>query len=218
MLGQDASFAYIKAVEMCASTNIVQKRIGYLTAYLCLAPTHEFRFMLVNQIQRDVKSSNHLEACAALTAVCKLVTEDMVPAVIGDIIKLVTHENESVRKRSIVALHRMYQLDKSCLIGQTDIIRRAICDKDPCVMAASLPLLLALVQDDASTYKELVPSLVSILKQITDHRLPRDFDYHRIPAPWVQVSSFIYSVCLFYTENSLIFFNKILYFYEKNLY
>jgi len=30
MLGQDASFAYIKAVELCASTNIAQKRVGYL--------------------------------------------------------------------------------------------------------------------------------------------------------------------------------------------
>lgn len=30
MLGQDASFAYIKAVEICASTNIMQKRAGYL--------------------------------------------------------------------------------------------------------------------------------------------------------------------------------------------
>ncbi len=30
MLGQDASFAYLKAVELCASTNISQKRVGYL--------------------------------------------------------------------------------------------------------------------------------------------------------------------------------------------
>lgn len=30
MLGQDASFAYIKAVELCASTSIMQKRAGYL--------------------------------------------------------------------------------------------------------------------------------------------------------------------------------------------
>ena len=30
MLGQDASFAYIKAVELCASTSIAQKRVGYL--------------------------------------------------------------------------------------------------------------------------------------------------------------------------------------------
>jgi AP-4 complex subunit epsilon-1 len=30
MLGQDASFAYIKAVELCASTSIAQKKTGYL--------------------------------------------------------------------------------------------------------------------------------------------------------------------------------------------
>jgi AP-4 complex subunit epsilon-1 len=30
MLGQDAAFAYIKAVELCASTHATQKRVGYL--------------------------------------------------------------------------------------------------------------------------------------------------------------------------------------------
>ena len=109
MLGQDASFAYIKAVELCAATSISQKRAGYLagllhcclfhllsqcilslpwnfhTAALCLSPQHEFRFMLVNQIQRDMNSTNVLEISAALAAVNKIVTEDMIPAVIGDV-------------------------------------------------------------------------------------------------------------------------------------
>jgi AP-4 complex subunit epsilon-1 len=62
--------------------------------------------MLVNQIQRDMNSSNQLETCAALTAVCKIVTADMVPAVIGDVVKLLKHEMESVRKRAVCALHR----------------------------------------------------------------------------------------------------------------
>lgn len=187
MLGQDASFAYIRAVELCASTNIHQKRAGYLAASLFLSPEHEFRFMLVNQIQRDMQSSNHLETCAALTAVCKIVTVDMIPAVLGEIVKLLKHDTDSVRKGAVCALHRLHQMDKDCLQDHLDKIRRVLCDKEPSVMGASLSLLLDLITEDPSAYKDLVPSFVSILKQITEHRLPRDFDYHRIPAPWIQM-------------------------------
>ena len=173
MLGQEASFAYIKAVELCASTNIAQKRVGYLAASLCLAPSHEFRFMLVNQLQRDMNSTNHLEACAALSAVCKIVNEDMIPAVIGNVLKALRHDVDAVRRKAICALHRLYQLDKTCVIDHVEKVRRMICDKDPSVMGASLGLLHAMIVDAPGQYKDLVPSLVSILKQIADHRLPR---------------------------------------------
>lgn len=65
-----------------------------------------------------------------------------------------------------------------------------MCGTDPSVMAGSLPLLQAMIHDDVNAYKDLVPSFVSILKQITEHRLPKDYDYHRMPAPWIQVSAF----------------------------
>ncbi|CAN0247289.1 unnamed protein product, partial [Hapterophycus canaliculatus] len=68
-----------------------------------------------------------------------------------------------------------------------DHLRRMLCDKDPAVMGSALCLLHDLARVDATSYKDLVPSFVSILKQITEHRLPRDFDYHRMPAPWIQM-------------------------------
>jgi AP-4 complex subunit epsilon-1 len=40
-------------------------------------------------------------------------------------------------------------------------------------MGASLCLLYDLVKANPAPYKDLVPSFVSILKQITEHRLPR---------------------------------------------
>ena len=37
---------------MAAEENLLNKRIGYLTAGLCLSPDHEFRMMLVNRLHR----------------------------------------------------------------------------------------------------------------------------------------------------------------------
>lgn len=187
MLGHDAAFGYIKAVEMTASTNLLQKRVGYLTCSLVLSPTHEFRFMIINQLQRDLQSSNHLEVCAALMAVCKLLTVEMIPAVQPMILDLLRHDAELVRKKAVMALHRFHQLNPDSVADTGDALRRALCDRDPSVMGATLCLLHDLAEANPGDYKDLVPSFVSILKQITEHRLPREFDYHRIPAPWIQI-------------------------------
>ena len=93
MLGHDGSFGYIKAVELAAATSIIHKRTGYLTCGAVLSPDHEFRFMLINQLQRDLASSNILEVCAALAGVVRLITGDMVATVVNDVGKLLTHQS-----------------------------------------------------------------------------------------------------------------------------
>lgn len=65
-------------------------------------------------------------------------------------------------------------------------MRRALCDRDPSVMAVSLNYYLDEVKKRPGDFKDLLNSFIVILRQVTEHRLPKDYDYHRMPAPWIQ--------------------------------
>ncbi|CDO64101.1 AP-4 complex subunit epsilon, putative [Plasmodium reichenowi] len=187
MLGHDASFAHIHAVKLAHEKNILCKRTGYLSCNLFLHKDHELMLLLINTIQKDLKSDNYLEIWAALSCVCKLLNNEMIPAIFPVIQDLLNHKNELIRKKVCMLLHKMYIIEPS-LIKDIDIyLKRLLCDVDPSVMGASLNLIHSIAKNDMIYSIKLVPYLVSILKQICENKLPKDYDYHRIPAPWIQI-------------------------------
>eukprot|EP00808_Paulinella_micropora_P020929 g3864.t1 len=123
----------------------------------------------------------------ALGVVCKLVSKETMQPLLPLVMDLLKHSQALVRKKTVMCLHRFLLIDNRCLDQYNEQVRRIICDKDPSVMAASLNLFYELCKENPVPYKDLIPSFVSILKQVTEARLPRDYDYHRIPAPWVQL-------------------------------
>ncbi|GAX11610.1 AP-4 complex subunit epsilon-1 [Fistulifera solaris] len=189
MLGHDNSWGLIRAVEMAASSSLFHKRTGYLVCGACLPPDHEFRFMLVNQMQRDLSSPNVLECSGGVLACTSIITSDMVPAVAGEVTKLLSHDSATIRKKAILCLQRFYQLAPE-VVTQEEMkkhVEKALCDKDPAVMGSTLNVIESLSLENKTLFKHIVPSLVAILKQIGDRRLPAEYDYHRLPAPWMQM-------------------------------
>lgn len=55
-------------------------------------------------------------------------------------------QQELVRKKAVMALQRFHSLQPTSITHLDDKIRRALCDKDPSVMAAVLCLLLDLIK------------------------------------------------------------------------
>ena len=187
MLGHDASFAQKYTLNLTQDKNILIKRVGYLACNLLLSETSEFLILLVASLQKDIQSNNWIEVCMALTSVVKFANSTIMQACTEPILKLLDHKNEQIRKKAVMCLYKFYQIAPTFMPDVDDRMRRLLCDFDPSVMAATLNYFSDVSKKNPERYKDLVSPLIVILKQVIEHKLPREFDYHRFPAPWIQV-------------------------------
>ncbi|RIB15384.1 armadillo-type protein [Gigaspora rosea] len=173
MLGYNVEFGHIHAVKLAQSAKgLWDKRIGYLACSLFLHETHELSIMLINTLQKDLKSNNYLEVCAALTALCHLLNKDMIPAEFGLVEEALSHPKDIVRKKAVMVFSRLFHDAPDTMIHLDEKFRQMLTERDPSVLGSIL---------------YLVPSLISILEQVLDRWLPRSYDYHGVPAPWIQI-------------------------------
>jgi AP-4 complex subunit epsilon-1 len=187
MLGHDANFAHLYAVNLTQDKNILNKRVGYLASNLLLSNNSEFLIMLIASLQKDIQSNNWIEVCMALNSVIKFADGNIMQAVSEPIMKLLDNKNEQIRKKAVMCLYKFHQVNSSYIPDINERMKRLLCDYDPAVMAASLNYFYEAIKKNPDNFKDLTSSFTVILKQVIEHKLPRDFDYHRFPAPWIQV-------------------------------
>ncbi|XP_036094699.1 AP-4 complex subunit epsilon-1 isoform X2 [Rousettus aegyptiacus] len=187
MLGYDASFGYIHAIKLAQQGNLLEKRVGYLAVSLFLHESHELLLLLVNTVVKDLQSTNLVEVCMALTVVSQIFPREMIPAVLPLIEDKLQHSKEIVRRKAVLALYKFHLIAPNQVQHIHIKFRKALCDRDVGVMAASLHIYLKMIKENSSGYKDLTGSFVTILKQVVGGKLPVDFNYHSVPAPWLQI-------------------------------
>ncbi|PRP77404.1 hypothetical protein PROFUN_14364 [Planoprotostelium fungivorum] len=189
MLGHSASFGCIHAIKMTQQPDLLTKRTGYLLFSMITRDDDEMLLLIVSSVLRDLKSRDYISNWCGLTFLSQTVNRDIIPAVIKDVLALSKHERSIIRKKVVSVLHKFWRCDPKCVEDIESIFRLSLCDKDPSVMAASLPVFLDILQRDPKSQKELAPTFVSILKQVgADRALPPvTFNHHNVPSPWVQL-------------------------------
>ncbi|KAG0224214.1 Clathrin/coatomer adaptor, adaptin-like protein [Mortierella sp. GBAus27b] len=188
MMGHDVQFGAIYALKLAQSgQTVAEKRAGYLTCYLLLHEGNELNIMLVNTLQKDLTSSNFHHVVVALVTLCNMTLPDVIPSMVSHVLAALSHTQESVRKRALIALRNFYTQDKDLITPYLDQIKKALYDSEPSVMSAALGFFAIVVQDHPKELKDLVPVLIKILQQVIDGKLPKGYSYHGTPAPWVQI-------------------------------
>ena len=136
MLGHDASFAHIYAVNLTQSKNLLVKRIGYLAASLFIDENSEMIILMISTMQKDLQSRNHLEVIAALNCLAKLSNQSVMLAVQEAVTLLLEHQHEMIRKKAVMVLVKFNNITP---VEQMDLkMKKSLCDKDPSVMACAL--------------------------------------------------------------------------------
>ncbi|XP_019712523.1 AP-4 complex subunit epsilon-1 isoform X2 [Hippocampus comes] len=187
MLGYEASFCYIHAIKLAQQGTALDKRVGYLAVALFLHESHELLLLLVNTVLKDLQSTNLIEVCMALTIVSQLFPKDMIPAILPLVEEKLTHPKEIIRRKAVLALYKFYLIAPNQVQHIHNKFRKALCDKDPGVMTASLHIYLQMIKENPEGYKDLTGSFVTILKQVVGGKLPMDYNYHSVPSPWLQI-------------------------------
>lgn len=187
MLGREVESARVQAVLHCQSSDWRCKRVAYLVCGLCLPPEAQETVLLTNTLRRDLSSSDNAKVAVALSAIAHLSSLPLLTAVLSDIVRLLDCTTATLRKKAVCVL-TVY----SRLASDTNLLphfRKALQDKDPSVMAASLPYFEEQSANPTTraVLATFTPLFAAILKQVLEHRLPRDYDYQRTPAPWVQL-------------------------------
>jgi AP-4 complex subunit epsilon-1 len=125
--------------------------------------------------------------CTALQAVCRCAGPELIGVFLPQVAALLRHDRDLVKRKALLALQRFVQLDPAAAPDLERHLVDKLGHKEPSVMVAALCGLRDLIRADPRPYRALTHVFTNILKQASEGKLGRAWDYHRAPAPFVQI-------------------------------
>ncbi|KAI0362383.1 ARM repeat-containing protein [Trametes cingulata] len=145
----DLDFALPHAINLAeAGQSIQDKRTGYLFCAEIMPPEHELQLMLVNSIRKDLESSTVPRICLALDTLIQSPSKDVIPAVQSRLHDLLSHNSIHVRRRALLAFHKLSEHDPEILKEIVSTARKRLVDREPTVVIAALTLCETLHREE----------------------------------------------------------------------
>ncbi len=114
MLGYDAGFGHIQAVNLCAGNNFSEKRVGYLGCSLLLNANSEVLRLLINVLKNDLTSTSEHVQALALNCVANIGGPEFTENLYPDVQKMLSADGRCspyVRRKAIICFLRLYRTD-----------------------------------------------------------------------------------------------------------
>ncbi|XP_053555433.1 AP-1 complex subunit gamma-1 [Bombina bombina] len=204
MLGYPAHFGQLECLKLIASQKFTDKRIGYLGAMLLLDERQDVHLLMTNCIKNDLNhSTQYVQGLALCTLGC-MGSSEMCRDLAGEVEKLLKTSNSYLRKKAaLCAVHvirKVPELMEMFLPATKNLLN----EKNHGVLHTSVVLLTEMCErspdmlshfrkktktqtEKIVTYRQLVPQLVRILKNLIMSGYSPEHDVSGISDPFLQV-------------------------------
>lgn len=135
---------------------------------LFLHPDHELILLLINTLQRDLKSNNAIEVCMALDVVSSIIKTTVINTLLPDLENLISHAVPIVRRKTLLVFKGIFHHSPNFNSVSLKVLKRTLGDGDVGVMHASILLFSQIVVTNAEKCSGIMNALIHIVHQILD--------------------------------------------------
>ncbi|XP_049852179.1 AP-3 complex subunit delta-like [Schistocerca gregaria] len=162
MYGIDISWAAFKIIEQMAQKNIEIKRASYFAANVSISEDNELLLLMINIVKKDLLNSDLSVFSLAVNCLSNLCPESMARVVFPDLQTLLTSSRAYVRKRTVLALCKVFKI-QDILAFNFSCLKERLEDSDQTVVSAALGTVCELASKNPKDYVILAPVLFKIL-------------------------------------------------------
>ena len=200
MLGYEATFIYIHAINMTQSSIYSHKKLGYLACCLFLNESSELLILLISTIQKDLQSNKPDIVKLALSTTSKFLCPDFIENTHILINSLLKHEKREIKVKALMVLYQMYKYSPS-LIGPFDKILKSFLND---VHLKTLGMISNILREEArkrpDLYQDVLDNVIQLLSSLFLKKFKEDQGFYTIkskildsktfvevPPPWIQI-------------------------------
>ena len=195
MLGYDADFGHLEAINMICSPRYSEKYTGYMSASLLLTPNSALLEQIINAIRNDLLCMDPVNQSLALATIANIGGKLVVDELGKDVLGLLFNDNlrlqPDIMKKVISCLCRLIKQNKDLIPpGQISVkIAEVLDTKMIGLILAACGLLLQLIPIHGyESFKYCYSKLLSHLFRLAVAReVSTDYMYYQTACPWLQI-------------------------------
>jgi len=148
--------------------------------------------IVVNSMKNDLSNFNEVNNCLALSTIANIAGREMAEALYLDVYRLLVSEaggSPFVKKKAALCLLRMYRKTPDTMpVGDwAKSIIPLIGDSDLGVSSSVVTLVTAFAGEYPQEYSGAIQKTLDKLDGLTQSQSRSDYEYYKIPNPWLQV-------------------------------